>query len=75
MNDPTVTQVELSRIATTEILELMARQNAEGMDWRIVLTGAASAISQVVAQNVGPGSVAGYFAGLAHNAHAAMNQQ
>jgi hypothetical protein len=52
-------------LAQHEILELMARLQREGIDWRAILPGAAAAIAQIVHDNVGPLAVGPHFLRIA----------
>jgi hypothetical protein len=54
-----------SLLAQHEMLELMARLQREGMDWRVILPGAAAAIAQMVHDNVGPLAVGPHFLRIA----------
>jgi hypothetical protein len=59
---PTPEQWEHSAIVQTEMLEVLARLNREGVDWRVCLVGATSAIAQILMENVGPAEVPVFFA-------------
>ena len=48
-------------LAQHEIEELMARLQSEGIDWRVILTGATAAIAQIVFSNLGPLAVGPHF--------------
>lgn len=62
LRQPTQAQADQSVIAQTEILEAMARLHREGMDWRIVLTGAGCAIADTLNRNMGAAEIPKWFA-------------
>lgn len=59
---PTDEQWEQSGLVQVEILEVIERLMREGIDWRIVLTGATSALANVVMAKAGPAEVCPFFA-------------
>jgi hypothetical protein len=62
---PTQTQVDQAALVQTEILELLARLQAEGIDWRVLLTGTGCAIADVLNRNVGGAEIPKWFATMA----------
>jgi hypothetical protein len=62
LHKPTQLESDQAALVQAEILELMHRLNREGINWRVVLTGAGVAIADVVLRNVGPGEVPVWFA-------------
>lgn len=59
---PTREQWDQSGIAQGDMLEIMSRLIDEGVDWRIVLTGAAGAIAHLVKAHAGEAEVPVWFA-------------
>jgi hypothetical protein len=62
LHAPTPHQIDQAAIVQTELLEVMSRLHREGIDWRVVLTGAGCAIADTVNRNVGAGEVPVWFA-------------
>jgi hypothetical protein len=65
MNDPTQIQIDHAALAQAETIELFGRLQTEGVDWRVALTGLASAMTQVLKAHCGQDEVCCYFARLA----------
>ena len=60
--NPTQAQIDHAALAQTEILECMDRLAREGVDWRVVMTGAGCAIADLLIRNVGQAEVPVWFA-------------
>lgn len=59
---PTALEAEQAAVVQVEVLELFAKLEREGVSWQVALTGAATAIANVVMQQVGPAEVPVWFA-------------
>jgi len=59
---PTAQQRDQSVIAQTEIFELLERLIGEGFDYRVVLSGAVSAVTAVLTRRVGLHHASAFFA-------------
>ena len=59
---PTRSQIDQAAIVHHEIVDAIERLVKEGFDYRIILTGAGSAIADTIMRTVGPARVPEWFA-------------
>lgn len=63
--EPTQEQADQAAIVQHEVVELMSKLAIEGIDWRVVLTGAGCAIADILDRNIGGAAVPRWFATMA----------
>lgn len=60
----TAAQIEQTAVAQAEFLELMKRLVRDGFDWTCVISGAGTAMAQMIGGIAGPAKVPAHFATL-----------